>query len=77
MFWLFFIARVAYNIAFAKVVQDARSDDEESEEEKESEGGHVGAAGSEAKHKKENGRLGNGKAHEPNIEAVAERKKER
>ena len=77
LFWLFFIARVAYNIAFAKVVQDARSDDEESEEEKESEGGQVGAAGREAKHIKENGRIGNGKAHEPNNEAMVERKKER
>lgn len=71
MFWLFFIVRIAYNIAFAKVIQDVRSDDEESEEEKE------GEAGRESKEKKANGRIANGKAPEPNTEAVVERKKER
>lgn len=77
MFWLFFIARIAYNIAFAKVIQDVRSDDEESEEEKESEGGQVGTAGRRAKEKKANGSIANGKAPEPNTEAVIEKKKER
>ncbi len=77
MLWLFFIVRIAYNIAFAKIIQDVRSDDEESDEEKEGEGGQVGIAGREAKEKKANGRVGNGKALEPKIEAVVERKKER
>lgn len=77
MFWLFFIVRIAYNIAFAKVIQDVRSDDEESEEEKEGGGGQAGIAGREPKEKKANGRIANGKAPEPNTEAVAERKKER
>lgn len=77
MFWLFFIVRIAYNIAFAKVIQDVRSDDEESEEEKESEGGQIGLAGRESKEKKANGRAMNGKAPEPNTEAGVERKKER
>lgn len=77
MFWLFFIARIAYNIAFAKVIQDVRSDDEESEEEKESEGGQVSTAGRRAKEKKANGSIANGKAPEPNTEAVVEKKKER
>lgn len=79
MFWLFFIVRIAYNIAFAKVVQDVRSDDEDSEEEKEDESGQVHIAGREAKEKKSNGRLGNGQTIEPSAsaEAVLERKKER
>ncbi len=77
MLWLFFIVRIAYNIAFAKIIQDVRSDDEESEEEKEGGGGQVGIAGREAKDKKANGKVGNGKALEPKIEAVVERKKER
>ena len=77
LLWLFFIIRIAYNIAFAKVVQDVRSDDEESEEEKESESGQLGIAGHEAKEKKANGGVANGNALKPNTEAVSERKKER
>lgn len=77
LFWLFFIGRIAYNMACAKVIQDVRSDDEESEEEKESQGGQVGIGGREAKEKKANGKIANGKAPEPNTEAVIERKKER
>ena len=77
MFWLFFIVRIAYNIAFAKVIQDVRSDDEDSEEEKESEGGQIDLAGRESKEKKANGIATNGKAPEPNTEASVERKKER
>lgn len=77
MLWLFFILRIAYNIAFAKVVQDVRSDDEESEEEKEGKGGQIGIDGHGAKDRKANGKVANGKALEPNIEAVGERKKER
>ena len=76
LLWLFFIVRIAYNIAFAKVIQDVRSDDEESDEEKEGEGGQIDTAGHEAKENKPNGRLANGKAPKPNTEAVAERKKE-
>ena len=76
MLWLFFIGRIAYNIAFAKLIQDVRSDDEESGEEKEGESRKAGVAGREAKEKRANGRLTNGKAPEPNAESVAERKKE-
>ena len=76
MFWLFFILRIAYNIAFAKVVQDVRSDDEESEEDKAGEGGQVGGAGRKAKEKKAIGRTANGNPLEPNIEAVSEKKKD-
>ena len=78
LLWLFFILRIAYNIAFAKVIHDVRSDDEASEEERDGE--HVqknGTAEHEAKQKKANGRIANGKAPEPNTEAVGERKKER
>ena len=78
MLWLFFIIRIAYNIAFAKVVQDVRSDDEESEEEKVGKGGQVGTFGHGSKEKTGNGRVANGNALEPNNnEAVVERKKER
>ncbi|CAF9907787.1 hypothetical protein IMSHALPRED_006492 [Imshaugia aleurites] len=77
LLWLFFIVRIAYNIAFAKVVQDVRSDDEESDEEKEGEGEQIDTAGWEAKENKPNGRLANGKAPKPNTEDVAEGKKER
>lgn len=75
MLWLFFIIRIAYNIAFAKVIQDVRSDDEESEEEKEGESEQVSIAAREAKEKKANGKVLNGKAPEPNREALVERKK--
>ena len=87
MLWLFFIVRIAYNIAFAKVIQDVRSDDEESEEEKEGDGAQVGIAGPEVKEKRSNGRAvngraangraANGKALKPKTEAMVERKKER
>lgn len=78
MLWLFFIVRIAYNIAFAKVVQDVRSDDEDSEEEKEGKGGQIGIVGHGSKEKTGNGRVANGTALEPNKnEAVGERKKER
>ena len=78
MLWLFFIMRIAYNIAFVKVVQDVRSDDEESEEEKEGKGGQVGIVGHRSKEKTGNGRVANGNALEPNNnEVVGERKKER
>ncbi|KAL6721729.1 sphingosine N-acyltransferase lag1 [Lecanora helva] len=33
LFWLYFILRIAYNMAFKDVAQDVRSDDEESDEE--------------------------------------------
>ena len=56
MLWLFFIIRIAYNIAFAKVIQDVRSDDEDTEEEKEAE------AERKSKEKKVNGGETNGKA---------------
>ncbi len=75
--WLFFIVRIAYKIAFAKVIQDVRSDDEDTEEEKESEQGQIDSPELEAKKKKPNGKIANGKAPESNTEAVVERKKER
>lgn len=78
LLWLFFILRIAYNIAFAKVIQDVRSDDEESEAEKDGERGQNGSARHEAKQKKANGGAVDGKAPEPkNTEAEVERKKER
>lgn len=77
MLWLFFIGRIAYNIAFVKIIQDVRSDDEESEEEKEGHRGQIGMAGREAKEKKSNGRVANCDPPEPNTEAVVERKKDR
>ena len=73
LLWLFFILRIAYNITFAKVIQDVRSDDEESEAEKDGGRGQTGTARHEAKQKK-----ANGKAPEPNnTEAVVERERER
>ena len=69
LFWLFFIVRIAYNIAFAKVAKDVRSDDEDSDEEKEAE--------REPKEKKANGIAANGKAPDHHAEAAIEGKKER
>jgi acyl-CoA-dependent ceramide synthase len=87
LFWLFFIIRIAYNIVFAKVVADVRSDDEDSEveiDEKQSEGYEVGISGGEKKAldgPKMNGiKIANGKASEPHdsyADAVKEGKKER
>jgi acyl-CoA-dependent ceramide synthase len=37
LFWLFLILRVAYNIAFREVVEDVRSEGEESDEDREAE----------------------------------------
>ena len=77
LFWLFFIVRIAYNIAFAKVTKDVRSDDEESDEEKEGERGQKGIAEREPKEKKANGVAANGKAPEHHADVVVENKKER
>ena len=76
LLWLFFIVRVAYNIAFAKILKDVRSDDEESEGEKDGERGQLSTAEHEGNHKKANGRVANGQAPESNTEAVVKRKKE-
>ena len=77
LLWLFFILRIAYNIAFAKVIHDVRSDDEASEEERDGDRAQTGRAEHEASRKKANGGVSNGKAPEPNGETVVERKKQR
>ncbi|KAL2048293.1 hypothetical protein N7G274_000204 [Stereocaulon virgatum] len=87
LFWLFFIIKIAYNIVFAKVVADVRSDDEDSEfevDEKHGEGYEVGISGGEKMAldgPKMNGvEAANGKASEPHdsyAEAVKEGKKNR
>lgn len=86
LFWLFFILRIAYNIVFANLVADVRSDDEESDaevEEKEAEGVEVGISSGDKKaleSPKANGvKYTNGKAMEPlngYADAVTEGKKE-
>ena len=75
LLWLFFILRIAYNIAFAKVIHDVRSDDEASEDERDGDRGQNGTA--EARHKRTNGRISNGNALEPSAESVVERRRER
>lgn len=77
LLWFFFIVRIAYNIAFAKVISDVRSDDEDSEDEKEGQPGLIDTAEREAKEGKANGRAVNGSALEPNTKNMSERKKER
>ena len=77
LLWLFFILRIAYNIAFAKVIHDVRSDDEASEEERDGERAQAGRAEHEANRKKANGRVSNGKALEPNGGSAVERRKQR
>jgi len=87
IFWLFFILKVAYNIVFAKVVADVRSDDEdESEVEKDAKNkeGYL-SGGEKAKaieDSKTNGSIkaANGHAmenHDSFADAVVEGKKER
>ena len=77
LLWFFFIVRIAYNIAFAKVISDVRSDDEESEDENEGQRRQIDTAGPETKEKRANGRAANGNAPQPNAETMSERKKER
>lgn len=90
LFWLFFVLRIAYNIIFNSVVQDVRSDDEDSEaemEKQQGEGYEVGISGGAGTEKKalENGKPNgvsgmNGSlkdGHAPQAEALREGKKER
>lgn len=87
LFWFFFVIRIAYNIVFNSVVEDVRSDDEDSDvevEEKQGEGYDVGISGGRRTEKKalESGKPSgiNGKvtgSHDSPAETVRERKKGR
>jgi len=89
IFWLYFVLRIAYNITFRKLVEDVRSDDEDTEEEdddiaeKIKIGGRKGNEGAKDRINGSANGLGittNGHAPEPKDDdrAIAsERKKER
>lgn len=87
LFWFFFVIRIAYNIVFNSVVEDVRSDDEDSDaevEEKQGEGYDVAISGGRRTEKKAlegdkpsgaNGGISG--SHQSRGEAVRERKKGR
>ena len=77
LLWFFFIVRIAYNIAFARVISDVRSDDEESEDENERQRRQIYTAGPQPKENKATRRAAIGNAPHPNAETMSERKKER
>ena len=89
LFWLFFVIRIAYNIVFNSIVEDVRSDDEDSDAEIEEKQGEyeIGISGREATKKKalENGKPNgingmNGKlrgGRDTYVDAVIGGKKER
>ena len=68
LFWLFYILRIAYNIAFREMVEDVRSDEEGTEDEGNEKGKK---ANGDSKGKKGELPVGNGKLVEANGQAKA------